>query len=392
MPSIANFVRNLQKPILKAFLLRYGLELSQDELAAEPKQMAEAIVARYAEHPPGFRSRFEYELDKICALAKGAGQVAVEQVFPHSETLDLPIGLNRAVWLYLHDPEGFRHAEEVLYNDERRGTKKWTPYKIEPSLVVRQDEDALERFRQRLMKECDTSNVHLDIFERGLGSDDGSETDEVEDQHAGSRVLQVTIYREGKPTDDLTFEDSKLKASVRRQVIEASVTYEPATGTIECVAGNRDVREQIVANVAVELLGCASDLQPVEQRAYDLTVLRQPIEFESEPLDGIDSVRVTKMVLSPIETRAERITLESRRKGPDMWAMATQRLGDDALTSNYTIDQAELSIRYRPRNSNKPRILRVSITHPSSSNVKEHTDFDYMISRKYLPRWGLASP
>jgi hypothetical protein len=68
------------------------------------------------------------------------------------------------------------------------------------------------------------SLAHVDIFHRVWTTHEGDECD----------LVQVTIYREGRPDDLLRFDDKgSLVRQAYRPVFEAAVTYEPATGGIE---------------------------------------------------------------------------------------------------------------------------------------------------------------
>jgi hypothetical protein len=146
MPSIVNFVRRAHRPLLRDFLHRRGIPLSDDELAGEAKEIAKAIETASADQPLGWSSQLDFDLEKIEVLARDAGQRAVEQVRLSEVALQLPAGLNRALWLFLFDTATMRHAEDVLYNDERRGSKQWTPFKLPAHLELRQTEPALKAF------------------------------------------------------------------------------------------------------------------------------------------------------------------------------------------------------------------------------------------------------
>ncbi|HEX4614287.1 MAG TPA: hypothetical protein VH230_00075, partial [Stellaceae bacterium] len=59
----------------------------------------------------------------------------------------------------------------------------------------------------------------------------------------------------------------------RRPVYEAAVTYEPGTGVIEVVAGDRDSREDLVRLFAEHLLGVCAEAQKLPLRQFDLDAL-----------------------------------------------------------------------------------------------------------------------
>jgi hypothetical protein len=144
--------------------------------------------------------------------------------------------------------------------------------------------------------------------------------------------------------------------------------------------------------VATALLGWDAEFQPPEARIYDLGVLREPIAFETDPDDPIEDVKVTMLRLTPINTTAERITLESMRASErHIWAQAEERLGPNALQSDYNITQARLVCRYRSPSSNRLRTLNITITHPHRCNLKDQLEIERVLANKYLPKWRLTA-
>jgi hypothetical protein len=59
-------------------------------------------------------------------------------------------------------------------------------------------------------------------------------------------LIQATVYSEGRFEEYLEFVEGELDTRGRRPVIEACLTYEPKTGVIEVVAGDKQTREDYV--------------------------------------------------------------------------------------------------------------------------------------------------
>ena len=204
--------------------------------------------------------------------------------------------------------------------------------------------------------------------------------------------MQFTIYREGRPNAENAFVEGALTTQIRRPVMEAAVTYEPVTGTIECVASQRESRDIVVRAFGVQILGCSPDFEPSKARTYDLTILRQRTDFPTDPMDRIEKVSISMLRLHPIETESERVTVEKiTDTDSDIWSVADERLGDGALKTDYRIGQARIQIRYRSRESDRIRTLPLTITHPHRSNIKEQSEIERIIASKYLQRWGLIA-
>ena len=388
MPSIRNFVSRVPQSLLMELLLFLNIEIAPELLRGTPAAIAGALNKVLKGPPRGAHSKLMHQIETVERLSSEAGQSAIESVVIHEELSALPSGHARALWLLLNDPEGFRRAEDIVYSDGHRYGRQWSSYTGPLGADLRRDEEALNAFKASLRQTFDTPNVHVEIFDRTrpeFPESDGQSELQAE-------LVQITIYREDKPNAEPTFVDGEFAIQMRRAVIEAALTYEPSTGVIECVATHRPTRDQVVTHFATFLLGCMSDFEPRASRSYDLTVLAKRLDFATDPNDRIEDVSVSLLRLQPVETTSERLTIE-RLPGndKDIWTVVDERLGKDALTSDYNISQARILIRYRSSDSNKLRSLPIMITHPHKSNIKEQREIERVVSSKYLARWGLLA-
>lgn len=388
MPSIRSFVSRLSVSLLTRFLNMHEVALEPDTLNATSAKIADAIEARLLERGPGARGRLLNDIEMIDRFAGESGQLAVTAVTLDDEIADLSSAHDRALWLYLTDKDRFSKAEDILYTDERRYGRQWNAFCGPRGVDLRNDAEAMEAFKASLRMVFDSENVHVDIFERSRP--EFSDTSNGEDDGAAS-LTQITIYREGRPNAENVFVDGALTTQTRCPVIEAAITYEAATGTIECVSAERKTREDVVRSFGITMLGFEEDFQPQVARAYDLTVLQERLDFSTEPSDGIEDVSVSMLRLHPVDSSGERITVEKvGATDRDIWTVVDERLGRNALVSDYRIGQARIVIRYKAGDSNRLRSLPITMTHPDRSSIKEQREIERLIAHKYLPRWGLV--
>jgi hypothetical protein len=220
-----------------------------------------------------------HEFERGEQLATEAGEVAIESVTIHDVLADLPSRQARALYVFLHDQDGFRRAEEIVYNDSKRGGREWNAFLGRKDLDLASEGAAMEDFKEALRGCFDTPNVHVEVFDRtrlGFPDPDADEDD------GTASLVQVTVYREDRPNTELAFlPEGTFGTEVRRKVLEAALTYEPATGLIECVGRQRDSRAEMVRMMATTLLGCEPEFEPAPVRAYDLSVLTERVAFES---------------------------------------------------------------------------------------------------------------
>ena len=117
--------------------------------------------------------------------------------------------------------------------------------------------------------------------------------------------------------------------------------------------------------------------------------------FESDPADGIASVKLTMLRLALMGARYERVTIEvDPSDRADLCARSAQWFGDaDPMRwPEWSVTHATLRIVFHPepgktRKTTVPIQLRI----PNGSNLRDQTQRHQIISQKYLARWGLIA-
>jgi hypothetical protein len=171
------------------------------------------------------------------------------------------------------------------------------------------------------------------------------------------------------------------------------VTYEPTSGSIEVVGGDRDGRQHLARTFAQDILGTTSAERTLPLREFSLDILLQPHNFPTEPSDGIESVRLTELRLEPLDTRGERLTLECSRQAPrTIWSMAADQFGaNNPLAGGWRPTKAKLLIRFHPdAGSRRPKVLPLTFTLPHGCDLRDRTTRENMIGQRYLERWQLV--
>jgi hypothetical protein len=330
-------------------------------------------------------SRFLGNLERIAAMADEPGQVALYSVMTNHRPLDnLQNGHARACWAFLNDRATFRRAEEVRFTDEHRRGRIWSGVLTEPGLQLQTSKDVIETFKKAVIAELKSANVHVDVFDRQRAAFDDEKF----------QIAQVTVYRDGRPEDVPDFLDGKFTWRSRRPVYEAALTYESATGIVEAVAQNTEIRKNLLRIFVRTLLGSATEEHELPLREYNLDRLLRVFDFPTDPEDGIESVRVAMLRLKPVHSQGERITLECSRSSPHtIWTMASENFGfSNPLLSGWTVTQAKLVIRFRPaKGSGRGKTLPVTITMPAGCDLKERTSSERLIGEKYLRRWNILA-
>ena len=85
------------------------------------------------------RARVVNDAERVTAMADEAGQAAIYSIAKAPDHLDaLQNAHDRALWMFLNDDAGFRHAEEVRFTDERRRGRMWDGFigRAEPRVAA----------------------------------------------------------------------------------------------------------------------------------------------------------------------------------------------------------------------------------------------------------------
>jgi hypothetical protein len=324
--------------------------------------------------------------ERISAMADEAGQTAIFGVVSaecQDQLDELENGRARAMWMWLNDLCGFGQAEEVRFSDSKRFGRMWEAFTCEKGLQIAQDVDTIDGFEQAIRSIFRSTNAKVETCDRIRTAFDEED----------ARLIQVAIYREGRPEDRRAFLGGELEHLVDRPVLEAALTYEQATGVIEVVANDLESRIIFVRLFAEHVLHAPFTGEKLRLCQYDLDPLRRPFSFPTEAQDNIESVRVVSLRLMPLDTQSERIILGSMgRSGRSIWDMAAGRFGEyNPLTEGYRVTQARLVVRFNATPGVRGgRTLPVTISLPHACDLKDRTQREQIVGRKYLPRWGLV--
>ncbi len=385
MPLLNRMIRNTSVPSLREFFTSHAVDLPPAVNWAAPEQdVIQSLLQAVDEMDDMTLARVVNDAERVTNMADEAGQAALYSVIEDRTRLDsLGNAHERVLWMFRNDPTGFLRAEEVRFTDERRRGRMWDGFIGTPNVALQRDAEAGAAFEKAVRERFASNNVHIDIFDRHRPMFEGEDCE----------LVQVVVYREGLPDDDLAFDEhGKLTRRPRRPVFEAAMTYEPETGVIEVVANDRESREDMVRYLARDLLGIEFRQERLPFRHYDLSVLLKPHDFSTDPADGIAAVEVKSLRLMPIESVGERVTLECLRKADrSIWDMARERFGgSDPLQGGWVATQAKLSIRFHPTGgSRRGRTLPLTVTMPHGCNLKDQTEREQLIGERYLRRWGI---
>lgn len=209
MASITSFFRKTPVASLKAYLATKSFALPAGIYAhATESEIASALISALDTLRETDREALILEINRISALADEPGQNALQDVIANRAVFDtMDGGHNRSLWALMNEPDNFRLAEEVRYNDEKRRGRMWTGFVVEKSRLVRKDMVSRSALIAEIQKKFSTNRVHVDIFDRHRVTFDGK----------SHQLVQVAVYREGRPDDALGFDGT---GSLHRHLVK----------------------------------------------------------------------------------------------------------------------------------------------------------------------------
>jgi hypothetical protein len=286
----------------------------------------------------------------------------------------------RALWLFRNDQSRFRRAEEAAFFENARRGRTWDGFVAPAELKLHRDARRVRTLAvgiQRFFREGE--KVKIELFDRNRIDTDGTIKE----------LVQVAVYREGLSDSVDVFKSADdIGPLIYQPVHELAFTYEPHSGVIEVVAQHKARREELAMMFAKTLLLHEIGGERVPLRHYDLSVFMEEKEFDYDPEDGIDDVRLRLVKLQTMEGRAY-VTIEARTEEETVHAVARRMFGErDPFSGGHLILEVVLSVHFKPDSVNpRGRTIAVKLHDPNGSDLKDKTDKERLLSEKYLKRW-----
>jgi hypothetical protein len=396
--NFKRFLRRTPPTVLRQYLDARNISLSDRVEWEDPAStQLNRLLDEFNVLGPDIYDSVIADLERADQLCDATGQRALHSVAASDagalallQTADVEEA--RAIALLVHHDALFEHAFAAAYADRLRKGRSWSAFSIDGSAIIGAAPPNMPAFETELagtLTRVDGSNgkLKIDSFERGTISEDGTVV---------GMVAHYAIYIESTPVSDIGFRGNELQRTTRRPVSEGAIVYDGDNRTLDVVAeGGTAVRRRVADSFAQNVLGIKGKIHPVSTRRFGLERLRRPMAFESDPADGIASVKLTMLRLERMGARYERVTIEvDPSDRTDLCARSAHWFGNtDPLRSpEWSVTHAMLRIVFHPEGG-KTRKTTVSIQlrAPNGSNLRDQTRRHQVISQKYLTRWGLIA-
>ncbi|WP_131522943.1 hypothetical protein [Nitrobacter sp. Nb-311A] len=376
MPSLTRFLRSAQPQNLMQHATRIGLDCGE---ADDQSALADWVLSACS---PAQREQLVADMEKIMAMTDEIGQAAMLQLPDWRDQLLAIEGAQaRAHWLFLQSSDAFRHAEEIRYVDEHQNSRRmWAGFVVPTGLEVDIRETQLQSIEAAVRGAFGARRFHIEPIER-LQSQDPD----------GHPNIQLTIYSEDFPVDELEFMDDGLRSRSRRPVRETAIVYDAVSGTIEVISKRQDLRRTFAALFAQHCLGVELSGEQLPFLVFDLMPLIDPHPFPTNPEDGIAKVKLTMLTLSPSD---QRLIQQFQVKFDDpatLHELIRDQYGDtNPLDGDLYPWRASIEVQFEPSNGSRRRKkIRVDLTKPNRCSLRGKTERERLILDRYLRDWGV---
>lgn len=386
MPVVRQFIRHASVQGLREYFFNKRMAIKGVDWAQDQTTVANHVIQLLDHLPPEDQALLRIDAERIGQMADEVGQAALLSAMNDSPPFKaLTSAWERSRWVYLHEPDHFRHAEDIRYADQYRYGRNWTGYQVAAALPLHSDPISLEAFKTKVRALFGLGDkVKVERFDRTLPDPDGNDI----------HVVQIMVYQEGMPDAYLAFEgEETIVSRIRCPISEHAIIYSSDTGAVEVVAAKRARRDLIAKAFTEDLLKQPIEADKVPLRQYCLDPLAEEKTLDWDLEDQIESVQLVMLKLQD-SNRQGRVTVEVPAKSDKTFhAFCLEHFGEvnPVKSTTFVPIQATISIRFQPEpGSNRSKVLPVKISLPNGCDLRSRTERERLIGEKYLKRWGLV--
>ncbi|RDE49464.1 MAG: hypothetical protein DVS81_16450 [Candidatus Accumulibacter meliphilus] len=335
------------------------------------------------------RQQIEEVAERIVVLSDGAGQDVIEgfrhDIFDDANREAFAAICNqyeRALWLYVHDPEVFKEALDARQADVFRQSRScYSGFMAPKSLSIKDDEASRVAFHQTVAEHlgCAVDAVAVQIFKR-LRPD--TQTGE------GVALYQVSIHHNRPPEIIDCVHDSELVAQEVIRAISSHITYEPAQGHLEVLSKDNDGRETLARIVADALLQSPISGEKIPLKQYDYQSLAAPRNFDLAG-ENVAFVKVVELGYAALKHRSLLVKIWST-DADDIHAAARDLISPTFDFRHHHLHYAKLSIRLKKVGNERARTITIILREDNKCNIKTKREKDRALCDRLLAKWHLV--
>lgn len=384
--KIRKFIKNTPEDNIKDFLFGYNLEFPDDfEWKAKSKNYHNQLFSSIRNYEDDKKQNLFNDIERVHGMSDELGQNALCSVVGNDEIfLDQKSDHARSLWVYSNHPDKFRTAEHFASNDYKRKSKEWNAFIGPKDREIDKSDENIAKFKESVLKHLDISRkLQIEFNCRDKKDKDGKTFE----------VCSLMAFHDGLPKSIQAFDKDKVVTKYFSPAKDFSITYDPASGSIEVISSLKDNREFLAKKFANIFLKTEDDKFEIRLKKYNLSKFRsyQDLMKDVDARDMIKSIKVTLLRLKPINSKNSSTIESPFTENKTIYELAKDWYGsNNPLENSFEIKKVKLSIKFKP-DSKHPRgkLIHVNITDPNGCDLKEHSEKEKIIGSKYLERWGI---
>ncbi|MCP3972376.1 MAG: hypothetical protein GY717_19035 [Rhodobacteraceae bacterium] len=209
-----------------------------------------------------------------------------------------------------------------------------------------------------------------------------------------TEIVQATIYVEERAESELAFGPSDtLERQIVQKVLEVGIACDSRARIVEiCARGGRKVRDEYAASFARHFAPHSEAPVETPRREVLLDPLRQTVDFETEPSDGIERIEVSS--LDFFATGGGFLRMEKRGKDETIYRFLERRFGGASplRAGGWQLTGATIRIILAAKEGKRRHTLTVTLRTPNTTTLPNKTEKDRQFVFDLLERWNLLAP
>ena len=383
--NLTKLLGHLPPAVFCAFMeSEFTLSIPALDAKASKKEQINNIEDALSGLDVAHRQQIEEVAEKIVLLSDGPGQDVIDgfstDVFDEAFSA-IRNQYERALWLYVNQPELFKEALDARQADVfRQSVSCYSGFIAPENLSVITDAAARDVFHDSVAQQlgCARDAVAIQIFKRLRP-----------DTHTGDDVAlyQISVHHNRPPEIVDCVQASELVSQEVIRALSSHITYEPANGHLEVLSKDSDGREALARITADALLQSPITGEKIPIKQYDYQSLAAPRNFDVAG-EAVSSVKVTELGYTEVD-RTLLLKIWAKDQD-DIYTAAKVIIGPTFEFHQHQLTYAKLTIKLKKIGKERARTISIILRDANKCNIKTKREKDRALCDRLLAKWHLV--
>lgn len=383
--NLTKLLGHLPPAVFCAFMeAEFTLSMPTLDARSSKKEQINIIEEALSGLDVAHRQQIEEVAEKIVLLSDGPGQDVIDgfsaDVFDEAFSA-IRNQYERALWLYVNQPELFKEALDARQADVfRQSVSCYSGFIAPTDLSVITDSTARDVFHDGVAQQlgCARDAVAIQVFKRLRP-----------DTHTGDDVAlyQISVHHNRPPEIVDCVQASELVSQEVIRALSSHITYEPANGHLEVLSKDSAGREALARIAADALLQSPITGEKIPIKQYDYQSLASPRNFDVAG-EAVSSVKVTELSYTEVD-RTLLIKIWAKDQD-DIYTAAKAIIGPTFEFHQHQLTYAKLTIKLKKIGKERARTISIVLRDANKCNIKTKREKDRALCDRLLAKWHLV--